>query len=161
MTNLEWSVNRCKCLIPGLILRYKTSEKISVLHKNQNIFRGLTPLIFGFNGFSPIMNILYCFLISSAASCGLCDQEKGPSLRRLYKNKNPFPCQRSPWIRSPWLPHKRNKTSFSKRFRSYLVPISCAIPSIPLRKSVRPQAIMILFTPPTSVSMMCHFQKTG
>ena len=38
------------------------------------------------------------------------------------------------------------------------VPMICARPSIPFRRSVRPHAMMIFFTPAASASIFCHLQ---
>ena len=90
---------------PGSLPRNR--EKISVLHKGQNVFRGETSRIFGWRGFSPIISIRYCSRVSSAASAGVRGQEKEPSSSLLYKSRKPFPSHNSPLMRSFRFPQKR------------------------------------------------------
>lgn len=51
--------------------RRKHAEKISVLPKNQPAFFGVTSLILSFTGFSPIISMAYCSLVSCNASSGV------------------------------------------------------------------------------------------
>ena len=109
--------------------------------------------------FSPIISISYCSPVSCIASSGVRGHEKEPSSSLLYKSKNPLLSHRRPLIRFPRPPQKRKSTFFSNGFMSYLVPISCARPSIPFRGSVLPQAIIIFETPAASASMTDHLKQ--
>ncbi len=90
---------------------------------------------------------------------GVRDHEKEPSSSLLYKSKNPLPSHKRPLIRSPRPPQKRKSTFFSNGFMLYFVPISCARPSIPFRRSVLPQAMIIFETPAASESMTNHLKQ--
>ena len=50
-------------------------------------------------------------------------------------------------------------TNHPNGFMSYFVSISCARPSIPFRRSVLPQAIIIFETPAASASMTDHLKQ--
>ena len=99
-----------------------------------------------------------CCAVSFRTSSPFRGHWKLPLSNRLYSSTKPLPSQYSALIRSFRLPQNRNSVLVNGSSWNWLCT-KVASPSIPLRKSVYPQAMYTFSAPVKSLSMMQHPQN--
>ncbi len=100
----------------------------------------------------PSISQRYCCAVSFLTSSPFRGHWKLPLSSRLYSRRNPSPSQYNPLIRSCLLPQNRNSVLVNGSSWNWLCT-NAASPSIPLRKSVYPQAMYTFSAPLKSLSM--------
>lgn len=110
---------------------------------------------------NPSRRRRYCSMVMSRASSGVFGHWNRPSLRRSVNRQKPIPSKSNPLIRSFFTPQKRNRVPSSRGSRPYARRTMAARPSIPLRRSVLPQARTTRRIPPASLSMLNRREDHG
>ena len=91
-----------------------------------------------------------------------CVRPLEPTVALTERNRQkPIPSTSNPLIRSFFTPQKRNRVPSSRGSRPYARRTVAARPSIPLRRSVLPQARTTRRIPPASLSMLNRREDHG
>lgn len=101
----------------------------------------------------PSISQRHCCAVSFRTSSPFPGHWKLPFSNRLYSSTKPLPSQYSALIRSHRLPQNRNSVLVNGSSWNWLCT-NAASPSIPLRKSVYPQAMYTFSAPVKSLSMI-------
>ena len=138
----------------------KTAEKFYHLHKYHAMYSG------GVTGFTeflgsmvrPSISHLNCFCVRLLTSLSVRGHTNFPCSRRLYSRRKPSPYHTIPFMRSAFLPQKRNKASGIQGLLPVFALISAASLSIPKRKSVKPHTTYTCEKQTASFNI-CHYPQ--